>query len=89
MFMIPFPVSIVSSTRIANLIGAGLVDAARLSAKVVSLSVTLDLQDKTNAVANLLLGILGRADDWCVQPHLAFKSPLQTPPPAAYLSLGP
>jgi len=35
-FMIPFPVSIAASTRIANLIGAKLVGAARTSAKVVS-----------------------------------------------------
>ncbi|KAH6677887.1 mate-domain-containing protein [Plectosphaerella plurivora] len=33
-FQIPFPVSIAASTRIANLIGAGLVDAARTTAKV-------------------------------------------------------
>ncbi|KAI1776908.1 multidrug and toxin extrusion protein [Hypoxylon cercidicola] len=33
-FMIPFPVSIASSTRIANLIGARLVNAAKTSAKV-------------------------------------------------------
>ncbi|OTB08168.1 hypothetical protein M426DRAFT_317272 [Hypoxylon sp. CI-4A] len=33
-FMIPFPVSIAASTRIANLIGAGLVNAAKTSAKV-------------------------------------------------------
>lgn len=34
-YQIPFPVSIAASTRIANLIGAGLVDAARTAAKVV------------------------------------------------------
>ncbi|KAI2628365.1 MATE efflux family protein [Xylaria nigripes] len=34
MFMIPFPVSIAASTRIANLIGAKLVNAARTSAQV-------------------------------------------------------
>ncbi|RDH38446.1 mate-domain-containing protein [Aspergillus welwitschiae] len=33
-FQIPFPVSISGSTRVANLIGATLVDAAKLSAKV-------------------------------------------------------
>ncbi|KAK1759381.1 ethionine resistance-conferring protein 1 [Echria macrotheca] len=33
-FQIPFPVSIAGSTRIANLIGANLVDAAKTSAKV-------------------------------------------------------
>lgn len=35
-FQIPFPVSIAASTRVANLIGANLVDAAKTSAKVVS-----------------------------------------------------
>ncbi|KAI1095812.1 multidrug and toxin extrusion protein [Rostrohypoxylon terebratum] len=33
-FMIPFPVSIAASTRVANLVGAGLVNAAKTSAKV-------------------------------------------------------
>ncbi|KAI0014425.1 multidrug and toxin extrusion protein [Xylariaceae sp. FL0662B] len=33
-FMIPFPVSIAASTRVANLIGASLIDAARTAAKV-------------------------------------------------------
>jgi MATE family multidrug resistance protein len=35
-FQIPFPLSIAGSTRMANLIGAKLVDAAKTSAKVVS-----------------------------------------------------
>jgi MATE family multidrug resistance protein len=34
-FNIPFPLSIAASTRVANLIGARLSDAARMSAKVV------------------------------------------------------
>lgn len=34
-YQIPFPVSIAASTRIANLIGAGLVDPAKTAAKVV------------------------------------------------------
>jgi multidrug resistance protein, MATE family len=34
-YQIPFPVSIAASTRIANLIGAGLVDAAKTAARVV------------------------------------------------------
>lgn len=37
-FQIPFPLSIAGSTRVANLIGAKLVDAAKTSAKVVSSS---------------------------------------------------
>lgn len=35
-FQIPFPLSIAGSTRVANLIGAQLVGAAKTSAKVVS-----------------------------------------------------
>lgn len=35
-FQIPFPISIAASTRVANLIGATLADAAKTSAKVVS-----------------------------------------------------
>lgn len=35
-FQIPFPIAIAASTRVANLIGAGLVDAAKTCAKVVS-----------------------------------------------------
>jgi multidrug resistance protein, MATE family len=34
-YQIPFPLSIAASTRIANLIGAGLVDAAKTTARVV------------------------------------------------------
>lgn len=34
-FQIPFPLSIAGSTRVANLIGAKLPDAAKISAKVV------------------------------------------------------
>lgn len=34
-YQIPFPVSIAASTRIANLIGAGMVDAAKTTARVV------------------------------------------------------
>lgn len=35
-YQIPFPLSVAASTRVANLIGAKLVDAAKTSAKVVS-----------------------------------------------------
>jgi MATE family multidrug resistance protein len=38
-FQIPFPISIAASTRVANLIGATLSDAAKTSAKVVSISI--------------------------------------------------
>jgi multidrug resistance protein, MATE family len=37
-FQIPFPLSIAGSTRIANLIGATLADAAKTSAKVVAIA---------------------------------------------------
>ena len=36
-FQIPFPISIAASTRVANLIGATLSNAAKTSAKVVSI----------------------------------------------------
>lgn len=45
-FQIPFPLSVAGSTRVANLIGARLVDAAKTSAKVVSQSRCLISQDK-------------------------------------------
>ncbi|KAK4161278.1 ethionine resistance-conferring protein 1 [Cladorrhinum sp. PSN259] len=35
-FQLPFPISVAGSTRVANLIGANLVDAARTSAKVTA-----------------------------------------------------
>ena len=35
-YQIPFPLSIAASTRVANLIGAGLVEPAKIAAKVVS-----------------------------------------------------
>jgi MATE family multidrug resistance protein len=35
-YQIPFPVSIAASTRIANLIGAGLVEPAKTAGRVVS-----------------------------------------------------
>ncbi|PHH75761.1 hypothetical protein CDD80_2079 [Ophiocordyceps camponoti-rufipedis] len=40
-YQIPFPVSIAASTRVANLIGAGMVDAARTTAKVTFAAVCL------------------------------------------------
>ena len=43
-FQIPFPISIAASTRVANLIGATLSDAAKTSAKVVSISCRMQLQ---------------------------------------------
>ncbi|KAL0944644.1 mate efflux family protein [Colletotrichum truncatum] len=42
-YQIPFPVSIATSTRIANLIGAGLVDAAKTTGRVVSWTAPLPL----------------------------------------------
>lgn len=40
-FQIPFPVSIAASTRIANLIGAGLVDAAKTTGRVTFVAVSI------------------------------------------------
>lgn len=42
-FQIPFPISIAASTRVANLIGATLSDAAKTSAKVCYLSTSTGL----------------------------------------------
>ncbi|KAI9713594.1 MAG: hypothetical protein M1820_000976 [Bogoriella megaspora] len=39
-FLTPFPISIAASTRIANLIGASLSDAAKMSTKVVMIAAT-------------------------------------------------
>lgn len=45
-YQFPFPLSIAASTRVANWIGAGLVDAAKITAKVVSfVSNTLNFID--------------------------------------------
>lgn len=47
-YNIPFPMSIASSTRVANLIGAGLVDAAKIAAKVTfALSILVGLTNLT------------------------------------------
>lgn len=47
-YNIPFPMSIASSTRVANLIGAGLVDAAKIAAKVTfALSIVVGLVNLT------------------------------------------
>ncbi|KEY65572.1 hypothetical protein S7711_08251 [Stachybotrys chartarum IBT 7711] len=40
-YQIPFPMSIAASTRVANLIGAGLVDAAKTTAKVTFVAASL------------------------------------------------
>jgi len=52
-FNIPFPLSIAASTRIANLIGAKMTDAARTSAKVVSTS-GLNESSATDDLSRLL-----------------------------------
>ncbi|KAL7627485.1 hypothetical protein AAE478_001678 [Parahypoxylon ruwenzoriense] len=70
-FMIPFPVSIAASTRIANLIGAGLINAARTSAKVdeeviaivakvMPLVAVMQVFDSLAAVAHGLLRGIGK-----------------------------
>jgi len=47
-FQIPFPISIAASTRVANLIGATLSDAAKTSAKVVRILSTRSPRPSTN-----------------------------------------
>lgn len=68
MFMIPFPVSVAASTRIANLIGAKLVKAARTSAKVVSL-----YAHPSCGHGLTLLGFLCRLPHRTLQLDLAFQ----------------
>ncbi|EFY96622.2 Multi antimicrobial extrusion protein [Metarhizium robertsii ARSEF 23] len=41
-YHVPFAISVAASTRVANLIGAGLVDAAKAAAKVIPLLLTRD-----------------------------------------------
>ena len=48
-YQIPFPMSIAASTRVANLMGAGLVDAAKITAKVV--------RDHLNPLGNFLCAV--------------------------------
>jgi MATE family multidrug resistance protein len=58
-FQIPFPISIAASTRVANLIGATLSDAAKTSAKVVSILVLNPFSP-----ANKHLGSVRSCDRW-------------------------
>ncbi len=51
-FQIPFPISIAASTRVANLIGATLTDAAKTSAKVVS-TLTAHLSMRSQGTGNV------------------------------------
>ena len=64
-YQIPFPVSIAASTRIANLIGAGLSDAAKVTAKVVRPVICFYHQSPSQNL-RLIYGI----DLWCDRPHL-------------------
>lgn len=58
-FQIPFPISIAASTRVANLIGATLTDAAKTSAKVVSIS-SSGLSSSTDDPGNVCRDYCGR-----------------------------
>jgi MATE family multidrug resistance protein len=53
-FQIPFPISIAASTRVANLIGATLTDAAKMSAKVVSTWMVFSFHSDTNVFRDSL-----------------------------------
>jgi len=68
-FQIPFPISIAASTRVANLIGATLSDAAKTSAKVVSI-----LTDHRFSIANNISGICCGVFRWNIQRHSPFVS---------------
>jgi MATE family multidrug resistance protein len=58
-FQIPFPISIAASTRVANLIGATLSDAAKTSAKVVSISIPSPFPLLTTYQAIVAASIVG------------------------------
>lgn len=58
-FQIPFPISIAASTRVANLIGATLSDAAKTSAKVVSIFINSAFPLLTRYQAIVAASIVG------------------------------
>lgn len=86
-FQIPFSISIAASTRVANLIGATLSDAAKTSSKVVCiLPPNPKFSDLCPATlqsirAHLLLGYLWCLYSWPIQLHTHFLSPQHCPTP--------
>jgi Na+-driven multidrug efflux pump len=74
-FNIPFPLAIATSTRVANLIGANLSKAARVTAKVVCIhGFLLDVH-----LANRL-GHLCRSSRWVVQlDHFRYSEKTTSP----------
>lgn len=81
-FQIPFPMSIAGSTRVANLIGAKLADAAKTSAKVVSLVENLKAGDMlfiSNAVSHL--DFRGWPTGWSLQLDNGCRIQISNPPP--------
>lgn len=84
-FNIPFPLAIATSTRVANLIGARLSDAARTTAKVVSASrhnLHASFHPDTNAVINFT-GHRRCFHCWLLQPNHLCDSP-QGPSPGLH-----
>lgn len=59
-YQLPFALSVAASTRVANLIGAGLVDAAKISSQVVCFSLRPlgenETQKKTNNPTDRVVG---------------------------------
>lgn len=76
-FNIPFPLSIAASTRVANLIGARLSNAARTSGKVVSSTFTPRFP-KTMVESDTWLGPHRRLPGWALQPDAAEQLEIQT-----------
>ena len=69
-FNIPFPLSIAASTRVANLIGAKLSDAARTSAKVVCSEfwkLKITVRHAKTLTLTICLGTVLRYCCWSVQ----------------------
>jgi hypothetical protein len=78
-FQIPFPMSIAASTRVANLIGATLTDAAKTSAKVASLpNITFN-----SSLLTLKPGIRHIRSRRSLKCNPSLRSP-QIPPPTLH-----
>lgn len=74
-FQIPFPVSIAASTRIANLIGAGLVDAAKVTSVVVCARSLSHFSTQGLTYADLRGRHHHRPPQLCLLRHLPLQYP--------------
>ena len=77
-FQIPFPISIAASTRVANLIGATLSDAAKTSAKVVRTSLSIPIQLLTR-IRHSSQPASSACSTWSSSPPCETTSPNSSP----------